>query len=182
MELPRLGLFLIILGIVGIVRFIPEGIGIRKDGNGDALYGFIAGMDVFLASITLAAGVGLRKGKAWAPGTAMFVSGPILATSIGMGCIILPDYLVDLVGMQLDPKELYLTPRLIFYLVSVLFWPYAVLRIRAGTSSESRLPLWSLLSVGALIGILLTAVLYVWINREVPDELTLGIAHLGRQA
>src|SRR5688572_24768435 len=115
---PGLGKVMVALGLVGLVRLLPE---ILQIGRTSQYYAMLVTADAVLAVLTGAAGEGLWKGKPWAPRLALRTGGVLLATSLGLGLLMAP-ILVSPGGVL----RLGILARLLYYAVSVAFWPYAV--------------------------------------------------------
>lgn len=126
---PRLGKLLLALGVIGLIRLLPEILQLSRISHDFAL---IVTMDAVLAFATAAAGEGLWHGKKWAPKLALRTAGVVLATSIGM-VVLMVRYMaahpgVDILGIA----------RLLYYALAIALWPYGVRTVIVSAPEPSR--------------------------------------------
>jgi hypothetical protein len=131
--LPRLGKLLLALGGIGLIRLAPEVLQAQHVSRDFAL---ILTVDAVLAFATAAAGEGLWHGKAWAARLSMRTAGVVLATSIGMGILV-----VNSLQVPLYAAHPTVWGRLIYYAMAMVLWPYAVRTLIVGAPSDSWRPL-----------------------------------------
>ena len=116
--LPRLGKFVLALGIIGLIRLLPE---IYETGRIQRIYALLVTVDAILGVATGVAGEGLMRGKPWAPKLAISTAGVVLSTSLGLGFLI-----VRFSDAERDLLSVDILSRLLYYVMAVAFWPYAV--------------------------------------------------------
>jgi hypothetical protein len=126
---PRLGKIVLAIGIIGLVRLIPEMLQIPQNSRA---YALIATMDAVLALATGAAGEGLWHGKSWAPKLALRTAAIVLGTST-IFVVLIVRFLIEHRG--LDALGL---ARLLYYVLVVAFWPYGVRTLIVAAPAESR--------------------------------------------
>ena len=148
-SLPRLGLLILALGILGMLRVIPEMISIR---GANRLYWIVVVLDLMLAVMTVLAGAGVRRGDPRAPRMALLAAGVVVSTSIGWGVILAPEVASAFSGRPQHSNTLVLMPRLLFYLIAVLFWPYATRAIVQSAEPELRKSLGASLAASLVVG------------------------------
>ncbi len=123
-------------------------------------YLFLVATDATFAFGMMAAGVGLRNERSWAPKLSMALAGPLLITSVGMGLLLLPRFLNAGTAAPRN-AELAFLPRLLYYLINIGFWPYLVRQIIRHEPADSRRPLWAFFGSSMVLGMILTGLLYV---------------------
>ena len=152
--LPRLGKFLLALGVIGLIRLIPEVLQISKVFHIHAMFFTI---DAVLALMTAAAGEGLRHGKGWAPKLAMRAAGVMLSTSVGM-MVFIVHWLTEHRFRMFDP---HVVSRMLYYVLAVAFWPYAVRTVIVAAPEASRAALKASFIIWLILGIPAASILLV---------------------
>ena len=126
---PVLGKLLLALGVIGLIRLLPEilqSVRVTRD------FALITTVDAVLAMATAAAGEGIWHGKAWAPRLAMRTAGVVLATSIAMGFLVVNTLQVSLLAAH--PT---VWGRLLYYTMALVLWPYGVRTLLHGAPVET---------------------------------------------
>jgi len=116
--LPRLGKFVLALGIIGLVRMLPEAL---QASRFQRVYAVVMTVDAILAIATGVAGDGLMQGKPWAPKLALRTAGVVLSTSVGLGM-----FIVRTVAANWDLFDVGILSRMLYYVIAIVFWPYGV--------------------------------------------------------
>jgi hypothetical protein len=154
------GRLLLVFGSIDLVRLIRELFEVWHDAYITFLR--IIALDLLLALLTMAAGLGMMRRTPWAPLLALSVAAASIVPTLAFGIFLLPEFLNHL-GRWFSGGESYylrlLLPRMIFEAIKLAFWPYAFLLLRRELMSEpaSRRRGWnwmalSLLLSGALVG------------------------------
>ncbi len=156
MDLARLGLFILLLGVAGILRLIPEVIAYYFLGR---VYHAIMVSDLLFGIAMVAAGQGLRTEKLWAPSLALQTAGAVLSTSLGWGILFGFSMLDSYRSLR---SELAMLPRMLFYGIAVMFWPYGVAVLMRTTSRESRIYHWVSFATWAATGVFFVTGLHLW--------------------
>jgi hypothetical protein len=135
---------MVLLGLAGVLRLIPELIG---GGGPSWIYGVIVGWDLFFGIAMVVAGQGLRRGIRWAPSLALQAAGAVLSTSLCWGFLLASTLLARSIR-----GELAWLPRLWFYLIAVGFWPYAIFVLMRATPRDFRIYHWVAFATWAATG------------------------------
>jgi hypothetical protein len=157
MNLARVGRCIVALGIIGIVRVIPEMLQLSRT---RPLYWMVAILDVAFAVLMILAGEGLRREKDWGSRWAPRVAGLVLGTSLGWGVLLTSDILRNFAALH--GQWMILAPRLFFYLIAIAFLPYGARVMIRSASSDMRRSRMIGLAEGMTLGIILMGVLYFY--------------------
>lgn len=151
MAQPRLPRLITGMGILCVLRCLTEFAILRlRVGELNPIYFIVSGLDLLLAVLSVAAGLGMARSRPWASWLALVAGGVLVATSIGIGAELAPETYRGLQGSRSRSEALLLLPRLVLYVGLVIFWPWAALRIIGDAPTESRKRRW-LAFAGALV-------------------------------
>jgi len=138
------------MGILCVLRCLTEfAILSLRVGELKAIYFIVNGIDLLLAVLSVAAGMGMARGRPWAPWLALLAGGVLVASSIGIGAELAPELFRGLRDSRSRSDALLLLPRLVLYAALVIFWPWAGHCIIREAPAESRKGRW-LAFAGAL--------------------------------
>jgi len=145
------------LGVIGLVRLIPE---LHELQSSKTVYWIVVVLDTVLSAMTISAGQGLRRGSPWAPRLALWATGLVLTTSLGWGVLLTPEVVRGLEYYR-SSYNWVLVPRLLFYMIAIVFIPYAFWVIVASAPKESRKSYRLTFGSSLFVGAVTMAVLYV---------------------
>jgi hypothetical protein len=129
-SLPRLGKLILALGIIGLLRLLPEALQASRIHR---IYALVLTVDAVLAMGTAVAGEGLIRGKPWAPKLALRMAGVLLSTSVGLGAFIARTITANwsLAGVDI-------LARMLYYVIALVFWPYGIRTLLLGAPPDAR--------------------------------------------
>jgi hypothetical protein len=156
----KLGRWITAIGVVGLVRLVPE---VMQIGSTNNTYSQILIVDMGGALFAIMAGVALWREAGWSPSAAVSAGGALLMNSVVL-FLLLGSEVWDhwKSGSRSLGQGKVLAPRLLFHAIMIGFWPYAFrVLIKAAEAAPTRLRnLWiwlagSLVLSGAVAGIIL---------------------------
>jgi hypothetical protein len=153
----RLGTFILALGSIDIVRLIPEAVRNLPIGTTHLI---VLGLDLLLGVGMIAAGQALRRGKTWATSAGMGMAGAVTANSVAWSIVVVPFLLGKLDQAGVDASDFDLVPRLLFYAMAIVLWPYGARILLRCSPPGSRRKLLALFGVGGVLGALLMSGIY----------------------
>jgi hypothetical protein len=135
----------VVFGVVNVLRLIPELFVLRKDAIG--AYTVLAACDLLLSVVTIAAGVGLIKGRPWAP--------TALAYSAAAGFIISLVMFIFMWPYMRSPSgnDFKFFPRFAFYGLVILAFPIAAAALIRRRRELVGSLIWGAISGGACVAV-----------------------------
>jgi len=146
-SLRPLGVVVMAIGVLGLVRLVPEFVSFRK--HLSSTYCFILMADVALSGLSLGAGLGMHRGWKYgatltclAAGGAALVNALVLLGWLGLRNL-------DTIRGGYWHGILVIAPRMVYYVLTLGFWPYGI-RIAFKSLPQAGRLRWAFLVGGAL--------------------------------